>query len=50
MKKTIEYIKNFFIESKEFYQEDTIGFIGGVAIYLFLYFLLWHICPIILGL
>jgi hypothetical protein len=43
MKKTIEYIKDL-------YQTDREGFIGSIAIAIFGYILIWHICPIILGL
>ncbi len=43
MKKTIEYIK-------EFYQEDREGLILGIAITIFAYVSYVHIIPIILGL
>jgi hypothetical protein len=43
MKKTIEYIKDF-------YQEDREGLILGIAIAIFGYLLFWHILPIISGL
>ena len=43
MKKSIEYIKDL-------YQTDPEGFIGSIAIAIFGYILIWHICPIILGL
>jgi hypothetical protein len=42
MKKTIEYIKDL-------YQTDREGLLGSVAITIFFYILIWHICPIILG-
>lgn len=43
MKKAIEWIKDF-------HQQDPEGLYGSIAIYIFSYFLIWHICPIILGL
>jgi hypothetical protein len=42
-------MKNLTNKIKTFYQQDPEGLIGSIAITIFFYILIWHICPIILG-